>query len=101
MNEYISKGFAQKLSPEEAAIETSYTWYLSHHPVINLNKLAKLRIVFDAAAEFETTSLNKKFIQGPDVTNSMVGVLLRFLHGKVGHRYVCGNKIKTLYVSFG
>ena len=41
-------------------------------------------IVFDAAAEFETTSLNKKFIQGPDVTNSMVGVLLRFLHGKVG-----------------
>lgn len=84
MNEHISKGFTQTLSPEEAAIETSYTWYLPHHLVINPNKPAKLRIVFDAAAEFETTSLNKKFIQGPDMTKSMVGVLLRFRHGEVG-----------------
>ncbi|PFX25687.1 hypothetical protein AWC38_SpisGene9681 [Stylophora pistillata] len=84
MDEYISKGYARKLSPEQAAMETSYTWYLPHHPVINLNKPGKLRIVFDAAAEFEGTSLNKKLIQSPDMTKSLIGVLLRFRQGKVG-----------------
>ncbi|PFX12233.1 hypothetical protein AWC38_SpisGene23847 [Stylophora pistillata] len=80
----ISKGYARELSPEQAAIETSYTWYLPHQPVINLNKPGKLRILFDAAAEFQGTSQNKKPIQDPDMTNSLIGVLLRFRQGKVG-----------------
>ncbi|XP_022784666.1 LOW QUALITY PROTEIN: uncharacterized protein LOC111325175 [Stylophora pistillata] len=84
MDEYISKGYARKLSREQAAMETSYTWYLPHHPVINLNKPGKLRIVFDTAAEFQGTSLNKKLIQGLDMTNSLIGVLLPFRQGKVG-----------------
>lgn len=84
MSEYISKGYARKLTPEEAAKESSRTWYLPHHPVMNPNKPGKLRIVFDAAAEYEGTSLNKGLLQGPDMTNSLVGVLLRFRQGKVG-----------------
>ena len=43
----------------------------------------KLRIVFNAAAEFAGTSLNKNLLQGPDMTNSLVGVLLVFRKGKV------------------
>ena len=84
MTEYISKGYARKLSPEEAARESSITWYLPHHPVTNPNKPDKLRIVFDAASEYEGTSLNKNLVQGPDMTNSLVGVLLRFRQGHVG-----------------
>ena len=84
MTEYISKGYARKLTPEEAAKECLHTWYLPHHPVTNPNKPGKLRIVFDAAAEFAGTSLNKNLLQGPDMTNSLVGVLLRFRQGKVG-----------------
>ena len=32
MTEYVSKGYAYKLSPEEAAKETYCTWYLPHQP---------------------------------------------------------------------
>ena len=84
MTEYISKGYARKLTPEEAAKESSCTGYLPHHPVTNPNKPGRLRIVFDAAAEFAGTSLNKNLRQGPDMTNSLVGVLLRFRQGRVG-----------------
>ena len=56
---------------------------ISHHPVTNPNKPGKLRIVFDAAAEFAETSLNKN-LQGPNMTNSRVGawVLLCFSQGR-------------------
>lgn len=84
MNEYIIKGDAYRLTPEEAAQTSSITWYLPHHPVVNPHKPGKLRIVFDAAAEFEGTSLNKNLVQEPDMTNSLIGVLLRFRQGHIG-----------------
>ena len=78
MDGYIAKGHARKLSPEEAAKTGPRTWYLPHFSVTNPNKPGKLRIVFDAAAECEGTSLNKNLLHGPDCTNSLVGVLMRF-----------------------
>ena len=41
-------------------------------------KPAKTRTVFDCAAEFSGTSLNKDVLQGPDFMNKLMGVLLRF-----------------------
>lgn len=40
--------------------------------------------MFDAAAEFEGTSLNKNLVQGPDMTNSLIGVILRFRQDNIG-----------------
>ena len=37
-----------------------------------------MRVVFDAAAEYNRTSLNKNLLQGPDSTNCFIMVLLRF-----------------------
>ena len=78
MEDYIAKGHARKLSDEEASKSGPRTWYLPHFAVTSSNKPNKVRIVFDAASEHGETSLNKNLLQGPDYTNSLVGVLLRF-----------------------
>ena len=41
-------------------------------------KKDKIRVVFDAAAMQEGVSLNNQLHQGPYLTNSLLGVLLRF-----------------------
>ena len=78
MEEYVAKGYARKFTPEEAAVTGPRTWYLPHFSVLNPNKPGNVRIVFDAAAEYGGTSLNNNLLQGPDCTNNLVGVLLRF-----------------------
>ena len=35
-------------------------------------------MVFDLSAECKGTSLNKELLSGPDLTNQVLGVLLRF-----------------------
>jgi hypothetical protein len=78
MNSYIEKGYARKLTETEANSQPKNTWYLPHHAVTNPNKPGKLRVVFDAAAEHKGTSLNDNQVTGPDLLNSLVGVIMRF-----------------------
>ena len=78
MEEHVKGGFARKLTENEAARITDKTNYLPHHYVFNKNKPKRVRIVFDAAAKFQDTFLNQNLLQGPDYTNSLVGVLTRF-----------------------
>ena len=77
MNDYIEKGYAVKLSEKEAASTSDHAWYLPHHDVVNPSK-SKVRVVYDAAAVWGGTSLNKELLQGPQLNNSLVGVLFRF-----------------------
>ena len=78
MEDCIVMGCARKVSDEEASKSGPRTWYLPHFAVTSSNKPNKVRIVFDAASEHGETSLNKNLLQGPDYTNSLVAVLLRF-----------------------
>ena len=48
-----------------------------HHGVYHPRK-GKLQVVFDCGAEFKGTSLNEQLLQGPNLTSSLIGVLLRF-----------------------
>ena len=43
-----------------------------------MKKLNKIRVVFDRSAEFKDETLNRHLLQGPDLTNNLVGVLFRF-----------------------
>ena len=43
----------------------------------------KVRVVFDCAARFSDMSLNDQLIQGPNLTNNLTGVLLRFRQAPV------------------
>ncbi|XP_064648573.1 uncharacterized protein LOC135500838 [Lineus longissimus] len=83
MNGYIAKGHARRLSPEEAELKSDQTYYLPHHGVVNPKKPKKLRVVFDAAAKYSGHSLNSKLISGPDLTNNLAGVLMRFRKGVI------------------
>ena len=107
---YVAKGHARKMTPEEAKITSSKTWYLPHHAILNPNKPGKIRVVFDAASRFDGVSLNDKLLTGPDLLNNLVGILIRFRSGKIllwrmwnkcSIKSVCVKKTETLYVSCG
>ncbi|KAK3734280.1 hypothetical protein QZH41_015132, partial [Actinostola sp. cb2023] len=72
MDGYIQKGHARKLSKEEVSTtQGPRTWYLPHFGVTNEHKPGKVRIVFDAAAEFndwiKNRSLQKNVEKAPEV----------------------------------
>ena len=79
----VEKGYVKKLSPEEEKKPVKREWFLPHHAVINPNKPGKIRRVCNAAALFENTSLNDNLLIGPDLLNSLVGVLFRFREERV------------------
>ena len=66
MDNLLEKGYARKVPDEEYEKQSDTTWYLPHHPVFHPQKPNKLRVVFDCAAEYGGTSLNKELLQGPD-----------------------------------
>jgi hypothetical protein len=54
------------------------TWYLPHHGVYHPRKPSKIRVVFDCSSRYKGVSLNDILLTGPDLINSLLGVLLRF-----------------------
>lgn len=79
---YVEKGHARKIALSEPESKSVKRWYLPHHAVVNPNK-AKVRVVFDAAAEYAGTSLNSALLTGPDMLQNLVGVLLRFREERI------------------
>lgn len=75
MSKMLDKGYAVKVSTEEV---TGRTWYIPHHGVYHPRKPNKIRVVFDCSARYFGTSLNDALLQGPNLTNTIVNVLLRF-----------------------
>nr|XP_022300829.1 uncharacterized protein LOC111109032 [Crassostrea virginica] len=53
-------------------------WYLPIFGVYHPLKPEKIRMVFDSSARFQDLSLNSVLLSGPDLTNSLIGVLMRF-----------------------
>ena len=75
MEELVSKFYAKKtdVKPDNGEL-----WYLPHHGVKHQSKLGKVRIVFNCSTNYGGTSLNRNLLSGPDLTNQLIGILLRF-----------------------
>ncbi|XP_066935322.1 uncharacterized protein [Clytia hemisphaerica] len=81
MKTIIDKGYAVPCQTEP---NDGKTWYIPHHGVYHPRKPDKIRVVFDCSAKFKDISLNSMLLQGPDLTNQLVGVLSRFRKEPVG-----------------
>ena len=77
MDDLLVKDYARKVTSQEIGPLKTH-WYLPHHPVFHPQKPEKVRVVFDCSAKYRNASLNDQLLQGPDLTNSLVGVLTRF-----------------------
>ena len=74
----IKKGHAEKVSPDEESVVDCKSWYIRRHGVYHPKKPDKIRVVFDCLSEYKGESINKHLLQGPDLTNKLIGVLTRF-----------------------
>ncbi|XP_026738352.1 uncharacterized protein LOC113501423 [Trichoplusia ni] len=78
MEHLLDSGYAEEAPAQPE--DTKKKWYLPHFAVVHPLK-KKIRIVFDAAAKSGGKSLNDALLPGPDLLQSLFGVLLRFRQG--------------------
>lgn len=81
MNDIISQVDTERVPTLE--LENQPAWYIPHHGIYHPHKPGKIRVVFDCLARFHETSLNDHLLTGPDLTNTLVGVLCRFRKGRI------------------
>ncbi|XP_059411032.1 uncharacterized protein LOC132144237 [Carassius carassius] len=79
MEDMLLKGHAEKIPASEIEGTLGRIWYIPHHGVYHPQK-HKPRVVFDCAATYQGKSLNSQLLQGPNLSNSLIGVLARFRH---------------------
>lgn len=59
-------------------IQGTECWYLPTFEVYHPRKPDQIRVVFDSSAQYKGISLNKVLLTGPNLNNSLLGVLMRF-----------------------
>ena len=75
MQNLIMCKYARKADPSKD--QPGKTWHVPHFGVFNPKK-DKLRVVFDFSVKFKNRCLNDELIQGPNLSNLMLGVIIRF-----------------------
>ena len=70
---FLSKGYAKKA--DTSVSKPGKEWYAPHFGVL---QKGKVRVVYDFSVNFKGRCLNDELLQGPDMTNTLVGVLARF-----------------------
>ncbi|XP_055542920.1 uncharacterized protein LOC129728499 [Wyeomyia smithii] len=84
MVEYQEKGYIHKATEAELQeADMRRAWYLPLGIVLNPKKPNKVRIFRDAAAKVDGVSLNTMLMKGPDLLNTLLGVLYGFREKRI------------------
>ena len=86
--------YAEKVPNSEISRKDNKVWYLPHHGIYHPNKPKKIRVVFDCSVKFNNTSINDVLLQGPDLTNRLLSVLLGFRQESIA---ILGDTEKMFY----
>ena len=82
VSDMVKRKAARKLTQKEVDTYTGPVHYLAHHEVLKPDsKSTPVRQVFDSSSSFMGHKLNDYWAKGPDVINSLIGVLMRFRQG--------------------
>ena len=75
----VKAGYVRKVQQVELnEIKDKLLWYLPYHPVVNPHKPEKVRRVRNAAAKYQGVALKNKLLSGPDLLQSLIGIIFRF-----------------------
>ncbi|XP_058803555.1 uncharacterized protein LOC131671274 [Phymastichus coffea] len=91
MDRLIENGYATKT---KVNAKNPRERYVSHFGVQNVNKPGKVRLVFDAAEKTDGISMNDLLDTGPDLLESLLGVLLRYRQ----HPFAVKADIQDMYL---
>ncbi|XP_068221310.1 uncharacterized protein [Palaemon carinicauda] len=83
MKNMIDKGYAERVPLNETCLTNGKVWFVPHHGVYHPRKTDKIRVVFDCSFMYKNVSLNDCLLQGPDLSNSLAGILCRFRNHSV------------------
>ena len=97
--ERASISFSIKATPNvfpknELDLDDGTIWYLPPHPVISEAKGGKMRVVMDCSAKLRGISLNNQCLRGPNLTNKLLDVLVRFRQ----HEYAIMADVESMYM---
>lgn len=77
--EFMEKIFERKHAEVAPPLEDNEEcWYLPTFGVYNPQKPGNIRVVFNSSMKYSGTSLNDVLLTGLDLSNSLIGVLIRF-----------------------
>lgn len=91
MEKVLSSGAA-----ELAPTVKGEAWYLPIFGVYNPQKPNQIRGVFDSSAKYEGLSLNDTLLSGPNLTNDLLGILIRFRE----NAFAAAADIEQMFYSF-
>ncbi|XP_071476202.1 uncharacterized protein [Diadema antillarum] len=72
----VIQNYAERVPTERLGVQKRVN-YIPHTGVYHPRK-NKIRVVFDCSAKYQGVSLNDNLLQGPNMMNSLLGVLCRF-----------------------
>ncbi|XP_042883833.1 uncharacterized protein LOC122260556 [Penaeus japonicus] len=81
----IIRGVARKLDKTEIDAYEGPVHYIAHHAVLKPDSVSTpVRIVFDSSTQYMGHRLNDYWAKGPNILNSLIGILLRFRENYIG-----------------